>query len=463
MRLDNAVDLRMNGQSAKYAKLNGVTVWQPPNNPITTSQRVFRHFYDDAIGASPADILHVYTTPWVSTTVSGRQRRDIEGSERGLRLQGLSTQTGKRGLVVTSFPMVSDYEMFTSFRWAVTGGVGGSNLMNRLKMLGRVGTDQGLAAGHHSSSLGRVTRWNTTNQFSQLAASAAGTAYPLGTVVAQRVRVQGTNLKLRVWEWGTREPFAWTLDTTVDVTGSSRLGLMSWGTSSQDLDLIVWGIGACAPFTGLVNDFAPQYNQTWDWQNFPYELMFPFKQNVNIWYPDGWAENRDSGTRAHRAADCYENHPSNIKGAWVHATHGGTINNFMGGHPLGSAGPITPGSGGGYSIRLDHPSGDFSTHYLHMGHDIVSDHENAFAPHPTLPRVLQPGDVVAAGQHIGYLGDSGITGSGPHTHFEIRSQAAGLLTDPQGSDFTGVGGHYNPRWDPFPVLKDAEARGAYPV
>jgi hypothetical protein len=484
MRLDQASALRRNGQLAKYATLNGNVVWQLSGSgdapiltpgpgyidvdaveviPITTDQRVFRHFYNESVGAEPADISHVFSTPWVSTTVAGRQRRDIEGSERGLRLRGLSTQVGKRGFQITSLPSVADYELFTSFRWALTGGTGGSDLMNRLKLMGRVNGEQAVNAGHHPSTRARVTRWNTAGSFSELAAG-GGTSFPLGTVVSQRVRVQGNNLKVRVWEWGTREPMAWTLDTTVDISGASHPGIMCWGTSAMDLDLIVWGVGACAPFTGLVNDFAPQYNQSWDWQNFPYELMFPFKSNVNIWYPDGWAENRDSGTRAHRAVDCYENHPSNNKGAWIYASHDGTINSYMGGHPQSSGGyPITPGAGGGYNIRLDHPSGDFSSHYLHMGNDVTNDHNNAFAPHPTLSRVLQPGDVVTKGQHIGYLGDSGVTGSGPHLHFELRSQKAGLLTDPQGSDFGGVGGHYNPRWDPYPVLKDAQARGDFPI
>jgi hypothetical protein len=466
MRLDQASALRINGQMAQYAMLNGQIVWQPPSNPITTDQRVFRHFYNEAVGNHPADIVHIWDQPWISTAVAGRQRREIEGSERGLRLRGATTAVGKRGIQITSLPSVADYELFTSFRWALTGGTGGSDLMNRLKLSGRIGPVQGLNAGHHPSNRARVTRWTAAGAFSELA-SGGGTSYPLGTVVSQRVRVVGNTLWVRVWEWGSREPWGWTLaNVPVDVTGASSPGIACWGTSTQELDLITWGVGACAPFTGALNDFAPQYNQDWDWQNFPYELMFPVKQNINYWYPDGWAENRDSGTRAHRAVDLYEDWelgPSK-KGAWIYATHAGTINQYMGGHPLSSGGtPITPGSGGGYNIRLDHPSGDFSSHYLHMGNDVTNDHVNAFAPHPTLPRVLQPGDVVTAGQHIGYLGDSGVTGSGAHLHFELRSQKSGLLTDPQGSDFGGIGGHYNPRWDPYPVLKDAEARGAFPL
>jgi murein DD-endopeptidase MepM/ murein hydrolase activator NlpD len=286
-------------------------------------------------------------------------------------------------------------------------------------------------------------------------------------VVAQRVRVQGDQLKLRVWQWGTREPRNWTVETTVDVFGPGQLGIMSWGTTAMNTDLIFWGVGACAPFTGAVNDFAPQYNQAWDWQNFPYELTFPFAQEdaPNLWYPDGWAENRDSGTRAHRAVDIYEVGPDGafIKGAKIHATHDGVIEDAMGGHPLSSGGTsITPGSGGGYSIHLRHPSGVFKTVYLHMGNDVVGDHVNAFAPHPTEPRTLQPGDTVVAGQHIGYLGDSGSTSSGPHLHVEIRD-LVGILSDPQPSNMSDLGNFLGPRWDPFPALKDAEARGDYPT
>lgn len=54
----------------------------------------------------------------------------------------------------------------------------------------------------------------------------------------------------------------------------------------------------------------------------------------------------------------------------------------------------------GYYVTLNHGDG-FSTSYLHMTHYVVA-----------------PGDYVAAGQVIGYIGSTGVS-TGPHLHFSI--------------------------------------------
>lgn len=60
----------------------------------------------------------------------------------------------------------------------------------------------------------------------------------------------------------------------------------------------------------------------------------------------------------------------------------------------------TYSSSAGYYVTLDHGDG-FSSKYLHMSYYIVS-----------------PGQYVAAGQVIGYVGSTG-TSTGPHLHFSI--------------------------------------------
>ncbi len=60
----------------------------------------------------------------------------------------------------------------------------------------------------------------------------------------------------------------------------------------------------------------------------------------------------------------------------------------------------TYGSSGGYYVAINHQDG-FSTQYLHMTHYIVS-----------------PGQKVAAGQVIGYVGSTGAA-TGPHLHFGV--------------------------------------------
>jgi hypothetical protein len=323
----------------------------------------------------------------------------------------------------------------------------------------------------------------------------AGDAIDSGTEIAQRLRVVDDQAWLRVWEWGAREPRGWTLGPVdVDVTLEGGVGLFVPGADGEETDIVVWEIGvavpnhpgewrpgetppATPPRASARTFWAVQRDPELDFMSFPEEITHPLAANKrDIWYPDGWAEHRDGGARVHRGIDMYEEWGDDgtvqdlprdeddegypVAGAKVYAAQEGVIRDWMPGHPDSHV-DMTPGSGGGYQIHVDSHDDKYMYGYLHLGIDERGAHEQAYAPHPEEDRTLGPGDAVERGQHIGWLGESGVSGSGPHLHFEIRDNA-GLLSDDQPSDFDAVGLAGGPRYDPYPALRDAEHRNDFP-
>ena len=97
----------------------------------------------------------------------------------------------------------------------------------------------------------------------------------------------------------------------------------------------------------------------------------------------------------------------------------------------------THGSAGRY-VEIQHEAG-WSTRYLHLNNDDPGTDNGRADWSLTLVPGLEVGSHVDAGQHIGFVGDSGnAEWTGSHTHFELAHDGGEI--------------------DPYPILKDAYAR-----
>lgn len=477
--------LKAIGSSAVAASVYGTSAGTAA--AAETQTRRFRAFDDDAIGSTPADVEAAYPDEGrtLTATVTERTRLEVIGSERCLRLR--KDGAGKDGVRWTGVPGVEDCELFCVWR-----SESGAALTNRLGLLARAADTAGVVGGSSDAAKALLSQYAPA----RTELESGGEPIEPGTEIAQRLRVVGDEAWLRVWAWGAREPRGWTLGpVSVDVALEGGVGLLAPGADGENTDVVVWELGAAVPNgpgTWRPGDsppatppraaartvWAPQRDPKLDYMSFPEEITHPVAANKrDIWYPDGWAEHRDGGERVHRGVDIYEGWGDDgtvqalprdpdeegypVAGARVYAVRGGVIRDWMPGHPDSSA-TMTPGSGGGYQIHVDSHDGNYMYGYLHLGEDERDAYETAYAPHPVEDRTLGPGDVVERGQHIGWLGESGVTGSGPHLHFEIRDNA-GLLSDDQPSDFDRVGFTAGPRYDPYPALRDAERRNDFPA
>jgi murein DD-endopeptidase MepM/ murein hydrolase activator NlpD len=161
------------------------------------------------------------------------------------------------------------------------------------------------------------------------------------------------------------------------------------------------------------------------------DLTFPVAGNDYRYTDTYWAP-RSGGTRAHKGTDVMA--PS---GTPVHAAVGGTISWITGldGNP--------PSYGYMMTIRGD----DGLEHsYVHLGTQTGS-------PSEAYAAGMARGVRVERGQHIGYLGCSGNAScSAPHLHYDIEDPRY----PPDDDDYD----HF--RYNPYPSLQDAEARGDVP-
>ncbi len=196
-----------------------------------------------------------------------------------------------------------------------------------------------------------------------------------------------------------------------------------------------------------------------------WDLTFPLEAGAGT-YRQGWHDCRPSAancTRAHRAVDIYAE-----PGTPVHAAADGTI----AWRRTSSGSGWSPTSGSGYALYIDDPSGDFRHFYGHFGPDVPNREEQAFGVNPGTGEIWKAGDKVTRGQHLGWVGTSGATASGPHVHFELRSLREGLPVDDPGNDAKDGRDYGDPdaamglfaylRYDPYPSLVAAENRGDYP-
>ena len=138
-------------------------------------------------------------------------------------------------------------------------------------------------------------------------------------------------------------------------------------------------------------------------------------------FRNNWGEPR-SDDRRHRGIDIFDD-----KGTPVVAVADGVV--------VG----LEEGGRGGFYVRLEHEGG-WESWYMHLNNDTPGTDDGRGGPQNAFAFGMEVGDVVAAGQLIGYVGDSGnAESSSPHTHFEIRVNSV--------------------QYNPYHLLEDAIARG----
>ena len=172
------------------------------------------------------------------------------------------------------------------------------------------------------------------------------------------------------------------------------------------------------------------------------DLTFPLPEDARYHsggytYTNDYSFPRSRG--AHGATDVMAD-----AGTPVHAAVGGTVRIVTG---MGCGGSWTGGLDSppswGYAAYVDGDDGRMYR-YLHLGED-ADPASGAYAPGITC------GSRVERGEHLGYVGSSGnASASAPHLHFEIHDDD---VTDPYG----------DPRINPYFSLRDAEARGDFPL
>ena len=175
-------------------------------------------------------------------------------------------------------------------------------------------------------------------------------------------------------------------------------------------------------------------------RNDPIDLTFPVAGRVA--FSDDYAANRGGGSRRHQATDLYG--PKLLP---VFAAVGGRVCRMSGvGEPMPSY---------GYQIVVCGDDGR-SYAYVHLNNDSPGTDDGRGGPQWAYAPGLAPGQRVARGQFLGFLGDSGNAEDTPdHVHFSIEDPG---LSDPE------IG---SPPWlaarrNPFPSLQRAVARGDVP-
>lgn len=398
-----------------------------------------QHWWTDFSETEPG------TTPnnWVSA-FSDDLQATVETMADGHKMCLRKTGSGKDGIVWTN-PGTDLKDVEILVEWT---SVSPSDLTNRLMCAVHVNRASGTAylGGHGQETKHRLTMYDPS--FSELAAT-ANDGFPAGTRIRQRFRVNNDQLYLRVWAAGQREPtWYWEVpDTALETSG--EVGLFTWGSDHGATDIAVDRVAvAAAGAEASVHDPAAPWNQAHE------SISFPFAADRPVSFVDGWDESRDSDDRIHRATDVYAE-----VGTPVYAVAAGKVRYWM----PGVTHAMTPGDGGGYQIHIDTDDDAHRHVYAHFGPDESGHADAAFAPHPEYDRTIEPGDYVEQGQHIGWLGESGTTASGPHLHFEDRSLQA-HLSDPYGShDPDDFGYQAGPRWNPYSSLRSALRWEAYPT
>lgn len=137
----------------------------------------------------------------------------------------------------------------------------------------------------------------------------------------------------------------------------------------------------------------------------PFDLRFP--QEIEVTEFSSTFGARRSGGRRHRGNDLMA-----PKMTQVYAAAPGIVKTIG-----------TSRKGGRY-VELDHLGG-WSTMYVHLNNDNPGSDDNDADWSLTVAYGVNEGSWVAAGQLIGWVGDSGnAEGTGSHTHFELAFEGA---------------------------------------
>lgn len=133
----------------------------------------------------------------------------------------------------------------------------------------------------------------------------------------------------------------------------------------------------------------------------PFEPVFPQEIDVTE-FRSTFGQGR-SGGRSHKGTDLLAPRMTE-----VYAAAAGTVT-YVGTNNLS-----------GRNVKIDHGEG-WESYYLHLNNDNIGSDDGAAPWTLTVPPGIAEGVQVTAGQHIGWVGDSGnAEGTTPHTHFEIR-------------------------------------------
>jgi murein DD-endopeptidase MepM/ murein hydrolase activator NlpD len=122
----------------------------------------------------------------------------------------------------------------------------------------------------------------------------------------------------------------------------------------------------------------------------------------DVQFRDTWGARR-SGGRRHKGTDILS-----PRGTAIVAVAEGTVV-FMDKQRLS-----------GYTIKIEHEDGWVTT-YMHLNNDTPGTDDGRGGPETAFAPGLEVGDHVHAGQHIGWVGDSGnAERTTTHTHFELK-------------------------------------------
>ena len=144
------------------------------------------------------------------------------------------------------------------------------------------------------------------------------------------------------------------------------------------------------------------------------KIVFPVAAD-SVHFASGWQDDRENG-RKHNGQDIF-------CPRWtpVLAVTDGTVDWLL------SSPPKAPK---GYRLLLRGDDGNVY-YYDHLNNDDPGTRDNSAPPRYAYARGLKNGDRVAAGDIIGYVGDSGNAEQwGPHLHFEIHLGKWGSPIDP---------------------------------
>lgn len=146
------------------------------------------------------------------------------------------------------------------------------------------------------------------------------------------------------------------------------------------------------------------------------QIVFPLVAD-SVHFASGWGDDRENG-RTHRGQDLFCPRWTPIL-----AVVDGTVDWVL------TAPPKQPKTKG-YHLLLRGDDGNLY-YYDHLNNDDPGTRDNRGAPRYAYARNLKNGDRVAAGDIIGYVGDSGNAEQwGAHLHFEIHIGSWGNAIDP---------------------------------
>lgn len=139
----------------------------------------------------------------------------------------------------------------------------------------------------------------------------------------------------------------------------------------------------------------------------PFEPVFPQEIGATE-FRDTFGQGR-SGGRSHKGTDLLAPRMTE-----VYAIADGIVT-FVGINNLS-----------GRNVKIDHGEG-WESYYLHLNNDNIGTDDGAAPWTLTVAPGIAEGVEVTAGQHIGWVGDSGnAEGSTPHTHFELRRNGSAI-------------------------------------